>query len=48
MTVVLVTDDNQIITANVGDSMALLVSFDRLLKETIKRKKEKGDEDEID
>ena len=48
LTVVLVTDDNQVFTANVGDSMALLVSFDRILKESIKKKKEKGDPEEVD
>lgn len=33
LTVVLVTDDGQVYTANVGDSLAMLVSFDKKLKE---------------
>lgn len=37
---VLVTDDNVVYSANVGDSQTVLVSFDKMLKEEMRRRKE--------
>ena len=44
MTVVLITDDNQVFTANVGDSLAMLVMLDKKIKKEVLKLKEKGEE----
>lgn len=48
LTVVLITDDNTLYTAGVGDSHAVLIKYDQILKEEVKFKKESGIEETVE
>ncbi|TNV83009.1 hypothetical protein FGO68_gene13609 [Halteria grandinella] len=47
LTVVLITDEYQLYTANVGDSQCLLISYDLKKKEEVKLQKEMGEDCDI-